>query len=235
MPILSKLIHTLRHRTTKQKILTAANLLHKPIYWLQTRRFDFGGYIDASKLSTSSTASQATAYQAFSPYYLKVAIRDALATGRTFDNFIDIGSGKGRVCLFASRFHPFRRIIGIEFSQPLIETANANLAKWGARHVEFIHADATQWQIPDGNSIVFLFNPFDAQIMRRFLTANRLHFRKYDSLLVYANAVHRDAVQGCEFRCVRASNVSNCLIFAAADPVQTGTGTPGNSATLRSI
>jgi SAM-dependent methyltransferase len=218
MPVLSTLVHKLRQRTLKQKLFTVANLLHKPAYRLQSRHFDFGGYIPANDLSDSATSANATAYQGFSPYYLKLLIREALATGRTFENFIDIGSGKGKVCLYAARFYPFHRVIGVEFSRRLVDTANANLEKSGAVNVEFVHADATQWQLPDGNSIVFLFNPFDATVMRHFLDFNRQHFRAHDSVLVYANAVHRDTVQECGFRSIVASRVFNCFLFTATAP-----------------
>ena len=40
---------------------------------------------------------------------------------------VDLGSGKGRVLLLASEF-PFRRVVGVEFSQELNEIAERNVA-----------------------------------------------------------------------------------------------------------
>jgi len=40
--------------------------------------------------------------------------------------FVDVGSGKGRVLLLAAR-HPFKRVVGIEFSPSLCEQARRNI------------------------------------------------------------------------------------------------------------
>jgi SAM-dependent methyltransferase len=86
------------------------------------------------------------------------------------DVFVDFGSGKGRTILLAAR-HPFRRVIGVEFSQQLHEVASENvrtaLTADRSRDVELILADATQWKVPADATVLFFFNPFDGEILAK--------------------------------------------------------------------
>lgn len=84
------------------------------------------------------------------------------------DVFVDLGSGKGRVVLQAARRYPFKRVIGVELSPELNEIARANLERvrprLRCRHVELVTADASQWDVPDDVSVVYLYNPFKGPI-----------------------------------------------------------------------
>jgi len=211
---IGSLIQKWNKRSRKQKLLTLANQVHKLCYAIHTkRRFDFDGYITKENLSDDSTAHSATAYQGLSAFYLKVLLREALSAGCDFSQFIDIGSGKGKLCLYAAKYHPFPKIIGIDFSSPLIEIANKNLSKTRHKNIEFLCANAADWRIPDGNSVVFLFNPFDGTILKTFLNTNLDHFRRYDSVLVYTDAKHRPVVEECGFIKLIDSNVYDSYIF----------------------
>ena len=44
--------------------------------------------------------------------------------------FVDYGLGKGRVLMLATEY-PFKRIVGVEFSESLDRTARQNLTKLG--------------------------------------------------------------------------------------------------------
>jgi len=92
--------------------------------------------------------------------------------------FLDLGSGKGRALLLASNY-PFKKVIGVEYSQPLHAVALNNIARYRSDHrrcfnVESVHIDATEYAIPLEPTICFFYNPFDETIMRAVLT----NFRK---------------------------------------------------------
>ncbi len=100
-------------------------------------------------------------------------ILDALGYDKGNWNFVDIGTGRGRVVLEAAR-HPFRRVIGVEFAEELCAAAEENVAMLSlgeiqAGRVGVVHADATEWVPPSGPTVFFLYNPFDAHVMKRFL------------------------------------------------------------------
>jgi len=87
--------------------------------------------------------------------------------------FIDVGSGKGRV-LFVAAEYPFRKVIGVEFSNALHEDAVANLKRYKfsrrrCADIEPVHADAREFEFPNDNLVIFLFNPFGAEVMERML------------------------------------------------------------------
>jgi SAM-dependent methyltransferase len=84
--------------------------------------------------------------------------------------FVDVGCGKGRVVLVAAEY-PFARIVGIDLSNDLLEVARRNAAlvrrEPSRPAVEFIEADATTFEFPAGDLVVYLYHPFDAPLMER--------------------------------------------------------------------
>lgn len=69
---------------------------------------------------------------------------------------------------------PYKRVIGVEFSKELLSDALVNLARLPkhkrlAKDVLSVGADATEFEVPDGNCLFFLFHPFGASVMRKFL------------------------------------------------------------------
>jgi SAM-dependent methyltransferase len=86
--------------------------------------------------------------------------------------FVDLGSGKGRVLMLAAQRRRFGRVIGVELSRALHESALANIARFSSRHrdvapIESVCADASSHELPSGNLLVFLYNPFDAKLLAR--------------------------------------------------------------------
>jgi hypothetical protein len=87
--------------------------------------------------------------------------------------FVDVGSGKGRTMLMASRL-PFKKVIGIELSAELHEIALHNIRKFRdlaqkCKNVVNHCCDATVFPLPPENIVLFLYNPFKAPVMARFL------------------------------------------------------------------
>jgi len=88
--------------------------------------------------------------------------------------FVDIGSGKGKVLLLASKF-PFVKIIGVEFAQQLNSIAQQNIRNYSDAEqqcydMETKCIDAVKYDLPEENLVLFFYSPFsDAQIMRRIL------------------------------------------------------------------
>lgn len=86
--------------------------------------------------------------------------------------FVDFGSGRGRVLLFASTFN-FKRVLGVEFSEDLHLSALENLLR--AHHkrkckvVQPIHVDATRFTLPEGPLVLYFFDPFRNEVMQQVL------------------------------------------------------------------
>jgi SAM-dependent methyltransferase len=166
---------------------------------------DTSGLLPASTIAhgTALKPVELTAYYGVAPSILQ-ALLDLWLQRLHFPApieqtvFLDVGSGKGRAALLASRY-PFLRVEGIELNRALARTALANVKLWKqSPHaaqlapIALHHADALRHPLPDTPTLAFLFHPFELPILRRFLR------RIEDSLagnprpfdLVYVNAEH---------------------------------------------
>lgn len=87
--------------------------------------------------------------------------------------FVDIGSGKGLVAIRAAA-HGFGRVIGLEYSQDLIDIAlkNAKLVSEQAglgSELDFKKGDAAEFDAPLGPLLLYLYNPFGEAVLNAFL------------------------------------------------------------------
>ncbi len=85
--------------------------------------------------------------------------------------FVDVGSGKGRALLLASRF-PFRKIIGVELSPELSKTAAENILRFRppwqrCRDIEAVNEDAEAFVYPEGPLVLYLYHPFLGPVFKR--------------------------------------------------------------------
>ncbi len=112
--------------------------------------------------------------------------------------FLDVGAGKGRAMMLASQY-PFLRVEGVELNADLTATAADNLRLWAVdpasdalAPLALHQADATRHPLPPEPTLAYLFHPFEATLLRRFLRhvqrSLKEHPRPFD--LVYVNAEH---------------------------------------------
>ena len=111
-------------------------------------------------------------------------------------SFIDLGSGKGRALLMATKFR-FSQIVGVEFSTALHRTAQGNLEHYrdqdATQRCRSICADATTFTFPDNPLVVFMFRPFGADILTRVINNLRRSYEQHPRhmIVVYGNPHHR--------------------------------------------
>jgi predicted RNA methylase len=119
-------------------------------------------------------------------------------------NFIDLGSGMGRVVLMAAEY-PFARVIGVEFSQQLHEITKDNLARSSIRRqagsVELLLQDAREYTPPPGNCIIYMSNPFRENVMRTVLDNLKrfLESQPVQLYVVYFVPVHAGLLDASSF------------------------------------
>jgi SAM-dependent methyltransferase len=108
--------------------------------------------------------------------------------------FIDIGCGKGRVLLLASHY-PFSRIVGVEFAGELAAVARLNAGRYRDRArrcpaVDVVEADATAFEFPPAPMVVYLYNPFDRDVLARVVDnlAASLTTVPRDCIVIYATS-----------------------------------------------
>ena len=192
--------------TFLDRIVRAFSLLEDFIF---EKRYglQLGGTIPAKQLVTDKQDAllHANNYQAISCRNSRKLFDEAKRTGIRFRSFVDIGSGKGKACFFASKQLDVDNIIGVEFSKPLIDIAELNKKQIGSAKIAFLQADASEYLLPDGNNLIFLFNTFDDLLIERFIAHNVDHFRTNRSVIAYANDMQRAALTRCGFTAIYRS------------------------------
>jgi len=114
--------------------------------------------------TTSLNAKFANRYQTAGGFDLVEAMK---LLDRAPDDliFVDLGSGKGRKLIEAGQLG-FKQVIGVEFSDDLVAIAHRNLEIVGMPRVIVVRCDAAKYDIPDGDIVVYFYNPFKEQVMR---------------------------------------------------------------------
>jgi len=124
----------------------------------------------------------ATAYYGVAPSVFHALVkrwqRTRPAAPLAATTFVDLGAGMGRAVLLASMLG-FRSAIGVELHPTLARIARRNVSLWraaGRAHspTRIVHCDAVDFALPPAPTLVFLFNPFGAAVLRRLLKSWRL-------------------------------------------------------------
>jgi SAM-dependent methyltransferase len=150
----------------------------------QAHGVDTSGLVPARHLATGHANDEhVTAYYGVAPSILRLLIerwRESVpAHPISSYTFLDIGCGKGRALLVASEL-PFRDVIGIELNPKLALIARANAEIWTRSHaadptapllapIEVLVQDALDLALPAGPTLIFLFHPFEAPLLRKVL------------------------------------------------------------------
>lgn len=128
--------------------------------------------IDPRNIETdSSNKARATTYGATRARPL-VKLLGCLGLPRE-GSFVDLGSGKGRVLLIAAQYG-FRKVIGVEFSEPLCRVARRNWEVFSHRqklesNVVVVHADVVDYAFHSDEIIFFLYDPFSSEVLTQVL------------------------------------------------------------------
>jgi SAM-dependent methyltransferase len=192
---------TFRHGTQKLARALKASLgrsraLHVDsfdlLYGTDTAQIEGVGALDIP----DNQLEHANRYEAVDPAAFDALMR-ALPVAYEGNVFVDIGSGKGRAVLLASRF-PFREIIGIELSERLAAQARKNVSIFRddaqrCGNISVVCADATRYELPPWDTVLFLYNPFDKHGMRQLHANVARSIQKHPRriCLAYHQAVHR--------------------------------------------
>lgn len=114
--------------------------------------------------------------------------------------FVDLGAGKGRAMLVASEFD-FREVVGVELNPAMADAAQRNIDIWQASHredetsprlapIHLYQQDALEFELPRTHTLLFLFHPFEAPVVRALLRRIETQFAKRPGALdiLYVNA-----------------------------------------------
>ena len=158
--------------------------------------------LEAEDLDASADARlHASGYEATSPAAFREVMNTLTGLRVPLERyaFLDLGSGKAAVLLYALRY-PFRRVLGVELSARLhgvaqrnLETARRLNPRLASREVENVCMDVTTYPIPPEPVICFLYNPFKGATLDRVVenVGRSLADHPRDLLVVYYHRISR--------------------------------------------
>jgi hypothetical protein len=135
---------------------------------------DTSGFIGGGRLGGSHARARfSTAYYGVQPSRLKGALEKWSETSGTRAvgdvTFVDAGAGKGRAMMVASEMG-FAAVVGVELDADVAAVGQRNLELWRAAcPMRLVQGDAAEMEFPVGPLLIFLYNPFQAPVLRRLL------------------------------------------------------------------
>ena len=177
----------------------------------QMHGVDTSGLVPATHLVTGHANDEhITAYYGVAPSILRALIGHWRASGPPHPIedyiFIDVGAGKGRGLLVASEYS-FRKVIGIELNAEMAAIARQNVERWTRAHsedptaarlapIELFEQDALDFDLPQTPTLLFLFHPFEAPVLKQLLRRIETQFARRPGTLdlLYVNAECADVI-----------------------------------------
>lgn len=117
------------------------------------------------------------------------------------NSFVDIGSGRGRVLLAAAR-QPFKCVEGVEFSKVLHQEAMLNIRNYpndqlSCSEIRSVCQDAAHYVFPTGDCVIFLFNPFEPDLLNSVIQNAIQKSEKFGDrlIIIYYNCIYADEMR----------------------------------------
>ena len=162
---------------------------------------DTSGLIWGEQLNTGTQAQNwATGYYGISPSVFWQALDWLRLEWQRF-TFVDIGSGKGRALMLASRYS-FQCLMGVELSPDLARAAELNLRHFRAEWrrsvpVHLIIGDAADFEFPSDPLVLFIYHPFGIPVLEKLLRNLELslQIRPRDVYILYVNPEYETVLE----------------------------------------
>lgn len=148
--------------------------------------------------------SKSSPYEAVS-YYLLEKILKSFRNVSNAASLIDLGCGKGRV-MVVSAFFGFSSVTGIDFAKELCKEAEMNMKKIEPefRNLKWkvICQDVLNYKIQSADTVFFMSNPFNQDILRNFLGKIETSLKNHPRTIwfLYAIPVHQDILQQFDYK-----------------------------------
>lgn len=95
-------------------------------------------------------------------------------------NFVDIGSGLGRVLKIASNYE-FEKVKGIELDASLLDKSKTLLSnEVQESKVELININAIEYKFSSSDNLIFMYDPFDDHMVLKVLENIKISFLEFE-------------------------------------------------------
>jgi len=141
--------------------------------------------------------SKSSPYEALNYFILENLLENFRKLFPGENSLIDVGSGKGRVMVAAAHYG-FKNITGVDFAKELCTTAERNINKIRSQFpgttFTIYCKDVLNYTINADDKVFFLFNPFNKEIMEKFLEKIELSVKEHRRTIyfIYANPQQKE-------------------------------------------
>lgn len=201
--------------------LAWVNIYEMLLYDLRWRVDSFGSVAANDIPGDMKNRDEATPYMPAFRSALNWGLAEILAHEKGFShlNFLDCGSGKGKMCFLAESYArrcsgsvnganaagKWAQIEGVELNSRLVEIARRNGQKL-ASGAGFLAEDILSYRDLRSSSVIFAFNPFGARVMGEL--EKRLRIIPY-VYFIYNNPLHADIFRNWTLISRRRSLIGN--------------------------
>ena len=110
-------------------------------------------------------------------------------------HFLDVGCGNGIPLIYAYKKLPFKSYSGFDLVSNYIDITNENISNSiGNNHIVTFNADASEYILDDKSYFIFMYNPFDGFVMKKFIENNYDNLTKNKSIIAYSFYIQLDII-----------------------------------------
>jgi len=113
-------------------------------------------------------------------------------------HFLDVGCGNGIALIYAYKKLVFKTYSGFDFISNYVDFSKKNISNTikksggggagaGNNHITIFNANAQEYILQNKSYFIFMFNPFDGFIMKKFIKNNYKNLVKNKSVIAYSN------------------------------------------------
>ena len=132
-------------------------------------------------------------------------------------HFLDVGRGNGLPIIYVAKKFKFKSISGFDFIDEHIEKTKENIKKdlkSEKNNTNIFLDDANKIKLDDKPYFIFMFNPFDNFIMKKFLLNNIDILKKNKSVIGYANYMQLETIKKFTYKkIIKIEKYKLALIF----------------------
>ena len=121
-------------------------------------------------------------------------------------NFLDIGCGKGKTLILASKFS-FKQITGYELDKEIFSVLKKNINQNKLRNFKIYNKSIKISEI-ENNSVIYFYNPFNEQLSTKLFEEISINPLLEDIILIYVNPIYSHALEKAGWKLLFSSNVS---------------------------
>jgi 16S rRNA G966 N2-methylase RsmD len=170
--------------------------------------------------------SKSSPYEALNYFILENLLESFCKLFPREKSLIDVGSGKGRVMVAAAHYG-FKNIIGVDFAKELCAAAERNINKIKTQFPDTTFniycKDILNYAINADDKVFFLFNPFNKEIMEKFLEKIDRSVKEHRRTIyfIYANPEQKEILDQKDyqeiFRIKKLKRLEGVILLKQAD------------------